>query len=253
MGETYDSIGSRVIRHFRHFISGNSHIWLKGDYLDPTMKPSSERGLEGAQVLPAEDVTYATNQSSVETDSNLKSDQNTALPEHCSAGVENANVQSNTLNAELDSSSVIQSDSVKHPAVDLSKEAVNIETIASVEKIDFNFVLNKTDHSEIGNKVETQNTDETDKLMTTNGDIVDVGPIIEANRKRLASSDRGFDPCSENGKPYKKLRLSPRKHDGKTHGQHGRLKGETVRMNLGTVMNCRAVYYRSQVEDEDGS
>ncbi|ESO95047.1 hypothetical protein LOTGIDRAFT_232164 [Lottia gigantea] len=39
MGETYDSIGSRVIRHFRHYISGGRHVWLKGDYYDPSMSP----------------------------------------------------------------------------------------------------------------------------------------------------------------------------------------------------------------------
>ncbi|KAK3603894.1 hypothetical protein CHS0354_042904 [Potamilus streckersoni] len=39
MGESYDSIGSRVIRHFRHYISGRQHIWLRGDYVDPSMIP----------------------------------------------------------------------------------------------------------------------------------------------------------------------------------------------------------------------
>ncbi|XP_053391793.1 uncharacterized protein LOC128554549, partial [Mercenaria mercenaria] len=37
MGESYDSIGSRVIRHFRHYINGTSHIWLRGDFIDPTL------------------------------------------------------------------------------------------------------------------------------------------------------------------------------------------------------------------------
>ncbi|OWF53494.1 uncharacterized protein LOC110446272 [Mizuhopecten yessoensis] len=39
MGESYDSLGSRVVRHFRHFIDGSRHLWLKGDYCDPDMAP----------------------------------------------------------------------------------------------------------------------------------------------------------------------------------------------------------------------
>ncbi|XP_033755158.1 uncharacterized protein LOC117338076 [Pecten maximus] len=39
MGESYDSLGSRVVRHFRHFIDGSRHLWLKGDYCDPDMVP----------------------------------------------------------------------------------------------------------------------------------------------------------------------------------------------------------------------
>ncbi|XP_013391172.1 uncharacterized protein LOC106159430 [Lingula anatina] len=35
MGETYNSLGSQVIRHFRHYINGNRHIWLKGTRDDP--------------------------------------------------------------------------------------------------------------------------------------------------------------------------------------------------------------------------
>lgn len=39
MGESYDSLGSRVVRHFRHFIDGDRHLWLKGNYFDPDMAP----------------------------------------------------------------------------------------------------------------------------------------------------------------------------------------------------------------------
>ncbi|XP_071090274.1 ankyrin repeat and SAM domain-containing protein 1A-like [Haliotis cracherodii] len=37
MGESYNSLGSRVLRHFRHYITGSKHIWLPGDFFDPTM------------------------------------------------------------------------------------------------------------------------------------------------------------------------------------------------------------------------
>ncbi|CAL1545198.1 unnamed protein product, partial [Lymnaea stagnalis] len=35
MGSNYDSLGSRVVRHFRHVIDGQHHVWLKGNYKDP--------------------------------------------------------------------------------------------------------------------------------------------------------------------------------------------------------------------------
>ncbi|GFS26995.1 ankyrin repeat and SAM domain-containing protein 1A [Elysia marginata] len=35
MGSNYNSLGSRVVRHFRHVIDGHRHIWLKGNYQDP--------------------------------------------------------------------------------------------------------------------------------------------------------------------------------------------------------------------------
>ena len=34
MGENYDSVGSRVVRHFRHYIDGLRHVWLRGNYSD---------------------------------------------------------------------------------------------------------------------------------------------------------------------------------------------------------------------------
>ena len=35
MGSNYNSLGSRVVRHFRHVIDGHRHIWLPGNYHDP--------------------------------------------------------------------------------------------------------------------------------------------------------------------------------------------------------------------------
>ena len=34
MGESYDSLGSRVVRHFRHYIDGKNHVWLRGNFCD---------------------------------------------------------------------------------------------------------------------------------------------------------------------------------------------------------------------------
>ncbi|XP_059164992.1 uncharacterized protein LOC131947720 isoform X2 [Physella acuta] len=36
IGSNYDSVGSRVLRHFRHVIDGHRHIWLKGTYREPS-------------------------------------------------------------------------------------------------------------------------------------------------------------------------------------------------------------------------
>lgn len=36
--EEYNSLGNRVFRHFRHYINGSRHVWLKGDYMDPSME-----------------------------------------------------------------------------------------------------------------------------------------------------------------------------------------------------------------------
>ena len=35
MASNYDSIGSRVLRNFKHVIDGHKHDWLKGNYRDP--------------------------------------------------------------------------------------------------------------------------------------------------------------------------------------------------------------------------
>ncbi|KAI8791236.1 ankyrin repeat and sam domain-containing protein 1a [Biomphalaria glabrata] len=35
MASNYNSLGSRVVRHFRHVIDGNHHVWLKGNYREP--------------------------------------------------------------------------------------------------------------------------------------------------------------------------------------------------------------------------
>uniref|UniRef100_A0A0L8HQ18 Uncharacterized protein n=1 Tax=Octopus bimaculoides TaxID=37653 RepID=A0A0L8HQ18_OCTBM len=38
ISEEYNSLGNRVLRCFRHYITGSRHIWLKGDYVDPSMQ-----------------------------------------------------------------------------------------------------------------------------------------------------------------------------------------------------------------------
>ncbi|XP_062621475.1 uncharacterized protein LOC134283050 isoform X2 [Saccostrea cucullata] len=38
MGESYDSLGSRVVRHFRHYVDGRHHVWLRGNFCDQDSK-----------------------------------------------------------------------------------------------------------------------------------------------------------------------------------------------------------------------
>ncbi|XP_061163138.1 uncharacterized protein LOC133172293 isoform X2 [Saccostrea echinata] len=38
MGESYDSLGSRVVRHFRHYVDGKHHVWLRGNFCDEDSK-----------------------------------------------------------------------------------------------------------------------------------------------------------------------------------------------------------------------
>ncbi|XP_064599207.1 uncharacterized protein LOC135465792 isoform X2 [Liolophura sinensis] len=62
MPESYDSLGSRVIRHFRHFIDGNRHVWLPGNYIEPplVMNVDSSRGegisTTGSSVLTTDSI-----------------------------------------------------------------------------------------------------------------------------------------------------------------------------------------------------
>ncbi|KAL5021844.1 hypothetical protein ScPMuIL_000999 [Solemya velum] len=99
MGETYDSLGSRVLRHFRHFINGTRHVWLKGDYADPDMSPRPESSRTPEIFLPFLDQSASpsstttdlpTSQSSSNTEtSSIQSSQTSTgeqTPSQASAG-----------------------------------------------------------------------------------------------------------------------------------------------------------------------
>lgn len=254
MGESYDSIGSRVIRHFRHYISGSSHVWLKGDYHDPNMCSSPEKVPQDNQTVPAVQTYVPLPVSSTE---NPKK----ASEEHCSATIQN--VQSSRDKAELDSKSVIQSDFVKITSTDLTRQLQNNDNHIdnkNIKKIDFRFVSFESDIKDTdiqdGENCQEPKVDETDKLTSVSDEIIDVRPMIAEHRKRHASSDRGFEPGhitsnQENRLPNKKVKLSPQKSDRKRKVVSCRLKGGAARRNLGTVINCRSVYYRSVVKDEE--
>ncbi|RUS86966.1 hypothetical protein EGW08_005291 [Elysia chlorotica] len=58
MGSNYNSLGSRVVRHFRHVIDGHRHIWLLGNYQDPLpailpMQMPQSSSQQAVKALPA--------------------------------------------------------------------------------------------------------------------------------------------------------------------------------------------------------
>ena len=61
MGESYDSLGSRVVRHFKHFIDGERHLWMKSDYCDNDMVPRHVFG--DSQSAPANSRNTSTSSS----------------------------------------------------------------------------------------------------------------------------------------------------------------------------------------------
>ncbi|GFO46683.1 ankyrin repeat and sam domain-containing protein 1a [Plakobranchus ocellatus] len=81
MGSNYDSLGSRVVRHFRHVIDGNRHIWLPGNYSDPlpailplhmpqasSVSASDDLAMVKALPAPSKDVKSLEEMSSVPND-----------------------------------------------------------------------------------------------------------------------------------------------------------------------------------------
>lgn len=67
MGESYNSLGSRVLRHFRHYITGSKHIWLPGDFFDPTMSSAlmkASRPDDSSECTKQTPTTHETGESS---------------------------------------------------------------------------------------------------------------------------------------------------------------------------------------------
>ncbi|XP_077983474.1 uncharacterized protein LOC144438292 [Glandiceps talaboti] len=75
MAEPYESIGNRVLRHFRHFIDLNRHIWLQGQALsspsvssmtfhgEPSTSTSTSASIPETPSLSQESTTTSTSQS----------------------------------------------------------------------------------------------------------------------------------------------------------------------------------------------
>ena len=186
MGETYDSIGSRVIRHFRHYITGKRHIWLKGDFVDPTIK-TSEIGhvgeghpvsAEGGSSPHPQEISSVPAQTTSSTQGlpGMSTEKAGGEPE------EELFIESEqTTEEEMESTepTKVQKDSgVMNGHV---KQEMQTTPSGSIEKIEFSF---KT--SDVNIPKDEERSDETDLLVFKDDDVIDVRPFIEANRAKHA-------------------------------------------------------------------
>lgn len=190
MGESYDSIGSRVIRHFRHYITGNRHIWLKGDYVDPTMPSSQQSHVGESQPISSEALPTTISQDKSSDQSEISSLETPPVPSVDKSGVE-PEEQELYLGAEQTTEEGMD---VTEPAkVQKDSGVINghVKQVpkppeANVETIEFSFKTNEDDGIN-----DEEKSDETDLLLVKDDDIIDVRPFIEANRAKHAKFFQG--------------------------------------------------------------
>ncbi|WAR11691.1 hypothetical protein MAR_025871 [Mya arenaria] len=203
MGESYDSIGSRVLRHFRHYISGSQHIWLKGDFIDPTLaskelKPGNN---EDKQIIVGDDENISVIGEKCEPlVKELAFESKALAPEDLE------NLGTNELSAPEESDDhLVQNDHVKMDKVDKKGlKGINQEK------------ENEMKNSHSGEMDSNGHVDETDKLVSGPADVIDVRPIIASNRKRHAQNSKSANLSAiiaerENGKTVKRHRPNERK------------------------------------------
>ncbi|XP_060556254.1 uncharacterized protein LOC132716926 [Ruditapes philippinarum] len=267
MGESYDSIGSRVIRHFRHYINGARHIWLKGDFIDPTLPHKThipEKEITEIPVPPADidaSVSPVQETMQVEEVGGPALENSSETERGHDEGIENVS----TKEQQFDKGEQVQKDFIK---VDIVKEASECKgttpTIDADKKIEFEFAKVEGEVDEQARTetrdVNEDNVDETDKILCRENEIIDIRPIIAANRKRHASNTGGVEPeegiAKINGGRLLKKKKTALKNDSnviETISDH--MNGTCHIDKLGietfsTVLNQRSVYYRSQVKME---
>ncbi|XP_053402375.1 uncharacterized protein LOC128557872 [Mercenaria mercenaria] len=257
MGESYDSIGSRVIRHFRHYINGTSHIWLRGDFIDPTLPHKTNIPETEDITTPVHPTQVDTSISPVQETMQVEDVQTPIDEKHTEilAGPEESAEGISGMEQELDKSSQIQKDFVKVDADIRDQKPEEIITEILGKKIDFEFA--KADGVVRVEDNDKDKADETDKILCKEDEIIDIRPIIAANRKRHASNTAGVEPeegiVQMNGRLMKKKKkfLQSDSNVIETISDHinGACHiGKSGRETLRTVLNQRSVYYRSQVK-----
>lgn len=236
MGESYDSIGSRVIRHFRHYINGSRHIWLKHDFVDPTIVPDSRQapGKEQAISVTSPAIPNSDEICMVEPVRIVES-----LEQHneCPAVVEETDIElsrEQTILGPYDPN--VQKDSVK-----LEKKYTDITRGHTNDDV----------HDDVNN-------DETDKMHADDGQVIDVQSFVTAYRKRNADTVIGLDPelihssCKENGQIIKRKRTDAlfKTKDARSNKEamNGQVHTKGID-KLRTVLKQRSVYYRSHVRE----
>ncbi|WAR11705.1 hypothetical protein MAR_025885 [Mya arenaria] len=251
MGESYDSIGSRVLRHFRHYISGSQHIWLKGDFIDPTLaskelKPGNN---EDKQIIVGDDENISVIGEKCEPlVKELAFESKALAPEDLE------NLGTNELSAPEESDDhLVQNDHVKMDKVDKKGLKVH-ENMGFENKVsEFKFKgINQEKENEIKNSHSGEmdsngHVDETDKLVSGPADVIDVRPIIASNRKRHAQNSKSANLSAiiaerENGKTVKRHRPNERK----LHSLIQVVNSEPCDSKSRGVLNQRSVYYHAE-------
>ncbi|KAL4234508.1 hypothetical protein ACF0H5_006151 [Mactra antiquata] len=238
MGESYDSIGSRVIRHFRHYINGSHHIWLKGDFVDPTMNCIEK-------TFMSDKLKAAKAESSI-TDNEKEAD---SIVDDISDKIEDS--------IEMDKvESLVQKDSVPKLPNGIDKLSPSVEiNKCNVPTSDINDTAEDGIRDSNG-QVTENNVDEPDRISVKGGGILDVRPLINANRKRHASNITGFDPSEAYESLAKKRKCVHSLINGKDKVDNHlertvKVVGEDTCETLRVVLNQRTVYYRSEMNDLD--
>ena len=261
MGESYDSIGSRVIRHFRHYITGNRHIWLKGDYIDSSMLPPSQRHVGPDQTVSVDSLAGSSSQdqSIIQQEvpalpAPLEVSQTQALPVSPIAGKSEAEPEekrSGEVEETTDESMEVTDEAkVQKDSAILNgrvKPSPGQAALKAVESVEFSFKTSLEVEGTVGEK-----SDETDLLRVKDDDIIDVRPFIEANRAKHAKGlvdqpgARHFETKIriDNGALENGLDVSLiRRDEPKTLTAYL----PKVQENIGgTFLGQRSVYYRSQ-------
>ena len=264
MGESYDSIGSRVIRHFRHYITGNRHIWLKGDYIDSSMLPPSQRHVGPDQTVSVDSLAGSSSQdqsiiqqevpASATLPASPEVSQIQALPVSPIAGKSEAETEekrSGEVEETADESMEVTDDAkVQKDSAILNgrvKPSPGQAALKAVESVEFSFKTSPDVEGNVGEK-----SDETDLLLVKDDGIIDVRPFIEANRAKHAKGladqpgARHFETKIriDNGALENGLDVSLiRRDEPKTLTAHL----PKVQENIGgTFLGQRSVYYRSQ-------
>lgn len=270
MGESYDSIGSRVIRHFRHYICGTNHIWLKGDYIDPTLPhkthiPDNEEVKIPVQPLDETEKCSQLQNSGLTLDVEMPE---ASVPNvHDNKSDPDQTIVQDITDAEAEKELVVfdphvQTDFVK---VDDNTRNQMIQEIGEErhgKKNDFKFAKEEQVDTKVSEEI-NKDVDEPDKILCKDGEIIDIRPIIAANRKRHVSNTTGVDPSDEDGMQSnrnltKKNKMSLRNDSNVMETIADYVNGtgharKTVNENLRTVLNQRSVYYRSQTKEADQS
>lgn len=251
MGESYDSIGSRVIRHFRHYITGNRHIWLKGDYKDPTVESSQEiREREGQSVTTEASQATISQETSGERPKTYPEETSLLLsPKKSGEEPEEQELLAESEQTVEEGMDVTEYAKVQKDSGVINGDVKYIPKHPEVNVETLKFSFKTSDDGEVNIRKEG---DETDLLLEKDNEIIDVRPFIEANRAKHAKSfqEQPAVKYLETGKRLVQQTLENGLDElpfSVTMSDRGAAHIPKLKENFGeTFLSQRSVYYRSQ-------